>query len=327
MVISTAGYNTASPCHDLQLNAQKVLERTVIDERLFTAIFGIDPGADWTTEQALRTANPNLGVSVSLETLLHDQHQAVLNATKASTFKTKHLNVWCSADKAYFNMVLWNAAADTTLVEADFIADPLYIGGDYASVIDLSATVKVYVRKLDEKLHFYIFPRHYLPEDRIALPENQHYQKWDVEGFLIATEGSSLDYEKVREDLVADVNDHNVIGVCYDRRYADQLMQELNRLTGVTLVEVPQRTEYLSLPMKRLDAAILDGRVHHTGDPVLAWCMSNVVAHPDKNENVFPNKLKPEHKIDGAVALINAMNRAITCDSIADNPGYGCMSL
>ena len=104
-------------------------------------------------------------------------------------------------------------------------------------------------------------------------------------------------------------------------------MQELNLLTGVTLVEVPQRTEYLSLPMKSLDAAILDGRVHHQGHPVLNWCMSNVVAHADANENVFPRKTKAEHKIDLAVALINAMNRALTCDSIAETPGYGMFSM
>jgi phage terminase large subunit-like protein len=55
--------------------------------------------------------------------------------------------------------------------------------------------------------------------------------------------------------------------------------------------------------------------------------MSNVVAHPDAHENVFPRKTKPEHKIDGAVALLNAMNRAITCDSIAEQPGYGFMSM
>ena len=152
----------------------------------------------------------------------------------------------------------------------------------------------------------------------------QHYHQLERGRLqLTATEGSSLDYAKVRADLVADINDHNVVAVMYDKRYADQLMQELNQLTGVTLVEVPQRTEYLSLPMKSLDAAILDGRVHHRGDPVLSWCMANVVAHPDANENVFPRKTKPEHKIDSAVALINAFNRAVTCDSIADQPDTG----
>jgi phage terminase large subunit-like protein len=316
MVITTAGWNIAGPCHDLQITAQRVLERSIIDERLFALIYTIDDGVDWTSELALRMANPNFGVSVTAETLLHDQAQAVQNASKANVFKTKHLNIWCSANSSFFNMTAWNKAADLKLNEAGFKDDPLYIGVDLASQIDLSAVIKVYVRRIDAKLHYYIFVRHYLPEDRISLPENQHYQKWDAGHHLIATDGAALDYSLVRGDLVADITGHNCIAVCYDQAYASQIMQELNTLTQVTLCEVPQRVTHLSLPMKALDAAILDGRIHHTGDPVLTWCMSNVVAHPDKNDNVFPNKQKPEYKIDGAVALITAMNRAITCDAI-----------
>lgn len=323
LVITTAGFNTASPCRDLQEQAEKALEGTLQDDRLFAAIYTIDDGDDWTTEDALRKANPNLNVSVSLETLLHDQAMAVQNSAKANVFKTKHLNVWCNSNSAFFNMVAWNAAADAQLKEQDFASDPCYIGVDLASSIDLTAAVKVFVRKIDEKLHYFIFARHYLPEDRIWQPENQHYQQWCNDHQLIATDGASIDYPLIRSHLVEDIHTNKVAAVCYDKRYADQLMQELNVLTSATLVEIPQRTEYLSLPMRALEAAILDGRVHHSGDPVLAWAMSNVVAHPDANENVFPRKSKPEYKIDAAVALLNAMNRAITCDSLIDQQDLG----
>jgi len=328
LVITTAGFNTASPCHDLQITAQRVLEGALIDEQLFTVIYTIDAGTDWTTVAALWMANPNLGVSVSLETLLHDQQQAIKNAGKAGVFRTKHLCEWMTASAAYFNLVKWAAGADATLSEEDFKADPLYIGMDLASVLDLSGVVKVYVRSADGKLHFYVFPRHYLPQDRISLPQNQHYQKWADEGFLIPCEGSALDYALVRTDLTADIEAHSVTALCYDKRYCDQLTQELYLATGVTLVEVPQIPQYLSLPMKSLDAAILDGRVHHTGDPVLTWCMSNVVSKVrGQSENAFPEKQKPANKIDGAVALLNAMNRALTAESTASQSGIGCFSM
>jgi phage terminase large subunit-like protein len=323
LTTTTAGFDTASPCYDLQITAQKVLEGSLIDERLFTVIYTIDQDTDWTTEAALYMANPNLGVSVSLETLLHDQQQAVQNAAKASVFKTKHENVWCTAASAFFNMVDWSKCCDATLNEADFINDPLYIGVDLASVLDLSAVIRVYVRSIEGKLHYYVFSRHYLPEDRIADPTNQHYQKWAEEGFLNPCEGASLDYAQLKTDLQADIDGHNVIGVCYDRRYADQVMQELYMLTGATVIEVPQKVEYLSLPMKALDAAIQEGRVHHTGDPVLSWCMSNVVSKPQgPNEDVYPTKARPQNKIDSAVALVTAMRQAITCDSTANDPAF-----
>jgi phage terminase large subunit-like protein len=328
LVITTAGFNTASPCHDLQTTAQKVLEGTLIDEQLFVVIYTIDAGTDWTTEAALWMANPNLGVSVSLEILLHDQQQAIKNAAKQGVFRTKHLCEWMTASAAYFNLLKWNAGADATLNEADFKAFLLYIGMDLASVLDLSSVVKVYVRSINGKLHFYIFARHYLPEDRIALAGNQMYQKWAEEGLLIRCEGATLDYALVRDDLTADIEAHSVEALCYDKRYCDQLTQELYLSTGVTLVEVPQLPAFLSLPMKSLDAAIQDGRVHHTGDPVLTWCMSNVVSKVrGPSENAFPEKQKAANKIDGAVALLNAMNRALTAESTAGGSGIDCFSL
>jgi phage terminase large subunit-like protein len=318
LVITTAGFNTASPCYDLQTTAQKVLEGTLLDEQLFVVIYTIDAGTDWTTEAALWMANPNLGVSVSLETLLRDQKLAVKNAAKQGVFRTKHLCEWMTASAAYFNLVKWNAGADATLNEADFKAFLLYIGMDLASVLDLSSVVKVYVQSINGKLHFYVFARHYLPEDRISLAENQMYQKWAEDGLLIPCEGAMLDYSQVRADLTADIEAHSVEALCYDKRYCDQLTQELYLATGVTLVEVPQLPAFLSLPMKSLDAAIQDGRVHHTGDPVLTWCMSNVVSKVrGPSENAFPEKQKPANKIDGAVALLNAMNRALTAESTA----------
>jgi phage terminase large subunit-like protein len=75
-------------------------------------------------------------------------------------------------------------------------------------------------------------------------------------------------------------------------------------------------TRNLSEPMKWVEAMIRAGRLHHNGDPVLAWMMANVTAKVDANENVFPRKERPENKIDGAVALILAMGRAL-----ADNGG------
>jgi len=87
-------------------------------------------------------------------------------------------------------------------------------------------------------------------------------------------------------------------------------MQELEKY-GLTPVEIPQTVKCLSEPMKELEAATLDGRMHHDGNPIMTWCISNVVAHLDANDNVFPRKDRPENKIDGAVALIIALARAL----------------
>jgi phage terminase large subunit-like protein len=68
----------------------------------------------------------------------------------------------------------------------------------------------------------------------------------------------------------------------------------------------------MSEAMKWFEALVLDGRFHHNGDPVLAWMVSNVVAHLDKKDNIYPNKEREQNKIDGAVAIIMALARSIT---------------
>ena len=78
------------------------------------------------------------------------------------------------------------------------------------------------------------------------------------------------------------------------------------------MIEV--RTTVLNFlePMKTLEALVLQEKLIHDGDPLLGWMASNVVAHLDAKDNIYPRKERPENKIDGIVALIMGLSRAIT---------------
>ena len=80
------------------------------------------------------------------------------------------------------------------------------------------------------------------------------------------------------------------------------------------MTEVPQTLKNFSEPMKQLQALIYAGRVHIEDNPVTHWMVSNVVCHEDAKENVYPRKEKKENKIDGAVAMIMAVNQIIQLD-------------
>jgi len=80
---------------------------------------------------------------------------------------------------------------------------------------------------------------------------------------------------------------------------------------GFPMVEVRPTVLNFSEPMKELEKLVLSGRFHHDGCPVLAWMVSNVVCHLDNKDNIYPRKERPENKIDGVVALIMALSRAI----------------
>jgi phage terminase large subunit-like protein len=66
-----------------------------------------------------------------------------------------------------------------------------------------------------------------------------------------------------------------------------------------------------------VDAAMRSGRLRHDDNPVLEWCLGNVVGNADRRGNLYPTKSRPDQKIDAAVALMMAMGRAMIEDEDA----------
>jgi len=311
-VITTAGADIGGACYGMRDRAIKMLQGDE-DSRLFAIIYTIDEGDDWTSEDALRKANPNFDVSVSGEYLREQQRAAVNDARKQNIFKNKHLNIWNSARSPWMNMEWWNKCADTGLDPVQFVGEPVAFGADLASRLDLTSVGRVFRRTVEGEPHFYAFGRHYVPRKAVDEPENSHYQAWAHEQHLTATEGDDVDYDILTRDVLNDARAHQFASFMADpwncRAVTDALKRE-----GVEeglVIEVPQQTNHLSPPMKDLEAAVASGRFHHTGDPVLTWAVSNVTVKPDANENIFPRKDRPENKIDPAVALILAFKGAL----------------
>jgi len=313
LMITTAGFNIAGPCYDQEVEAKKVLEGVLDDPELFALIYTIDEGDDWTKPEALRKANPNFGISVDEDFLLAQQRGAVQSASKQTRFKTKHLNIWCSAKSAWLNLLEWNKCADYTLRPEQFKGERCYITLDLASRSDVCVIMLMFVRVIDGKQHFYLFGKYYLPENAIENdPKNSGaYRKWVIEGFLEQHDGAEIDFDLIEQDTLELVSEYGPEEVVFDPYRAAQLEQRLTK-NGITAVEFRQIVANMSLPMKELESAIKAGRVHHDGNPMLTWMMSNVVAKLDAKDNIYPRKEKPEQKIDGPVAAIMGVGRAIS---------------
>ena len=80
------------------------------------------------------------------------------------------------------------------------------------------------------------------------------------------------------------------------------------------MLESRATTQNSSPANLELDAAMRSGRLRHGGDPVLEWCVGNVVGRPDRRGNLYPAKQRPEQKIDAAVALMMEVGRAMAAD-------------
>lgn len=316
LIITTAGYNLASPCYDKHDDVIKVLENTVENDDLFGIIFGIDEKDDWADPKSLRKANPNFGISVDEEFLLSQQRQALLNPVNQGKFKTKHLDVWCSVLNAWMNMQLWNMAADPLLDEEEFKTDRSFnriISLDLASKIDLCSEQKLYFRLVNNKLHFYLFGRYWLPEETIDEegPNKAHYKKWVRDGYLTPTDGATVDFKLITEQLVYDAKNIQADEFVYDPFNATQVAQDLMAEKVRNVVEFVQQPQNFAIPMDEITAALKDGRFHHDGNPITTWCMANVVARPTKKGLFAPMKMKPHQKIDGAVATMMGVARAV----------------
>lgn len=308
-VITTAGFDTAGPCYETRLEAIEVLEGKVDNPQLFAIIYTIDEGDDWTSEDALVKANPNIDVSISRDFLLQQQRDAINNPSKQVAFKTKHLCVWVGSAAPYFNLEKWNRLADKTLHPDQFVGDPCYLAVDLAAKLDITATGRLFHRVLDGEDHYYWFPTFYVPEEVAQDPGKRNYYGWVEAGHLTATPGNVTDFGRVEDDLVETCEAHNVQSAAFDQWNSMQMSTSLGERTGITCIDIPMSVKHLSDPMKWVQALIEDGRIHHDGNPVMSWMIGNVTAKPDRNDNVFPRKERPEHKIDGALALIMAMER------------------
>lgn len=325
IIVSTAGDNLAGPCRDDWQTCEKVLEQVFDDEELFAMIFTVDDPEQWTTDEALQMANPNFGVSKDADALRSEQRQAIQNPRKQGHFKTKHLNVWVQARNAYFNLENWRRCKDAMLKLDDFRGRECIMALDLASKIDLCALELLFPLgfapdqqgKLKER--YARFGKYYLPRARVDMPEHKHYQGWEKQGLLTVTEGNMTDYFVILEDIKTLGKQFDVREVAYDPHNATMLVTALEQETSLSLVEFGPTVLNFSEPMKELDGLIRDRRIVHDGDPIMEWALSNVVAKPDRKDNVYPTKEREENKIDPAVSLIMCMGRALVGAEPADD--------
>ena len=308
-MITTAGANKHGVCYEVRDYVLKVLAGSAVDaaaEATFGIVYTVDEGDDPFSEDTLRKANPNWGVSVDPKVVLQTASKAQQVATARANYLTKHLNIWVDANSALFDTEHWRKCEDKALDEADFAEDESVLALDLASKIDMAAKINCYRRVIDGKDHFYVFPRFYLP--RAAIEEDRHpmYRGWEMQGDIEATAGETIDFAVIEDEIRLECPGRNIAAVVADPWQANYLVTNLQR-DGFPAEEFRQTVANMSEATKTLDALMREGRIHHPGNAVMNWMIGNVVGHFDAKDNVYPRKELPANKIDGAVALIMAL--------------------
>ena len=317
-LITTAGTDTHSICYETHQKAKDILEGRKVDKTFYPVIYGADDNDDWTDPKVWKKANPSLGETITMEKVRAAFESARQNPGEENAFRQLRLNQWVKQAVRWMPMEKWNACSFDVNPE-ELERRVCYGGLDLSSTTDITAFVLVFPPVDDEDDKYYIIPFFWIPEDNLVLRVNRDhvpYDIWQRQGYLETTEGNVVHYGYIEKFIEKLGEKYNIREIAFDRWGAVQMVQNLEGM-GFTVVPFGQGFKDMSPPTKELMKLTLEKRLAHGGHPVLSWMMDNIFIRRDPAGNIKPDKEKSTEKIDGAVATIMALDRAIRCG--ADN--------
>ncbi|MCW1932624.1 terminase large subunit [Pararhodobacter zhoushanensis] len=322
-LISTAGKKGGygSEVYD---ECEKICDGVLDDPETLVVIYAADPDHDdWTQESTWYKANPNLGVSKKLETMRSDARRAMQSPRLENSFKAYHLNIWSEQAVRWLPI---DMADDTgRRFGWKYCAGPhgwqdletLLIGKRCFSGIDLSS-----INDLTALLHWFpvqdglqtpaVVARFFKPEDLIGEHSKRDklpYDRWVGAGAIIATPGNVVDYAFLKKTLFDDAERFEIQNIGVDRYNATQTTIEIAQ-EGLPIEYFQQGFISMSPPSKELERLVMSNALHHGGHPVLDRHAKVVAVETDPAGNIKPTKAKSAQRIDGIVALVNAIGVA-----------------
>ena len=310
-LITTAGTDRHSVCFEQHQKAEDILCGRKADPTFYPVIYGAADDADWTSEEVWYRANPSLGHTIDIGKVRNACLSARDNPAEENIFRQLRLNQWVKQSTRWMQMEKWDACA-FPVDEGELLGRECYGGLDLSSSIDITAFVLVFPPRDDTEKYVFL-PYFWIPEEnmvRRVRRDHVPYDVWEKQGFLETTEGDVIHYGFI-ESFIEDLGKRfHIKEIAFDRWGAVQMVQNLEGL-GFTVVPFGQGFKDMSPPSKRLMELVLERNVAHGGHPVLRWMMDNIFVRTDPAGNIKPDKEKSTEKIDGAVAAVMALDRAV----------------
>jgi len=308
MAITTAGFDRNSICWELHEYARRVKEGVVPDDSFLPVIYAADETDDWRDPAVWHKANPNLGVSISEDYLKRECAKAQNVPAYENTFRRLYLNQWTQQESRWLSMAAWDASAGTVIPET-LRGKPCYAGLDLSSTTDITALVLAFpVEDTIKLLAFF-----WIPEDDLRGRSNRDrvpYELWVRQKLIFTTGGNYIDYGFVVAKIAELRKQYALKEIAFDRWGAAKIVQELQEL-GLTVVPFGQGFASMAGPSGELLRLVLAGKLHHGGNPVMRWMADNAVVRMDPAGNIKPDKAKSTSRIDGIVAAVMALDRAM----------------
>jgi phage terminase large subunit-like protein len=309
IVITTAGEEEEGPWFEQREYSEKVNEGVIPAVTHLGVIYRALPADDLDDPTTWRKANPSLGVTINEDDFKNDLAKARNSPAELGNFLRLRLNIVARGAGKFIELSDWDACDGLEQASA---SDPCYMGLDLSDRNDLTALVAI---TGDFQSGFDVDCRFWLPRENIAKLERQHqvpYRMWADQGYIILTDGNTIDYDFVKAQILEMAAERNMIKLLSDPYNAKKLAEELLNNDGLPVEYVRQGYLSLSDPTKTLHELIMARKIRHGGDPILRWHASNAVVRRDPAGNIKLDKEKSRRKIDAIAALVNAVAGAIS---------------
>ena len=302
VIITTAGFDKLGPCYMFREMCTEVLVGLKEDDTLFALIYSLDEGDDWKDESVWAKSNPNLGVTVKTKYLREQVQKAINSPSEEVGIRTKNINQWCDSETVWIpDHYLLKASAPVDFEQ--YRGMDCYMGIDLSSTSDL--TCAAFMFPGEDGYAFKV--KYYLPE--AALEEKRFkelYSEWRRQGLITITPGNVTDYDYVLNDI-REVNQLvNIQAIAYDAWNATQFVINAQE-ASLPMQEFSQALGNFNRPTKEMERIILSGRAVIDNNVINRHCFRNVVMARDRNGNTKPSKQFDEKKIDGVIAMLEAL--------------------
>lgn len=313
-----------TPYDEKRTRIERLARRTLKDPTTYGVIFAAEPTDDPFVEATWKKANPGYGISPTKRFMASAANKAKDSPAELASFQRLHLGLRTKQQFKYLELEPWDRNA--SIVDWTRLAGREAFGGlDLGSTSDLTALCWVF----PDGDAFDVLLRCWAPEDSIAVLDDRTARAastWVKHGWLTTTPGNVTDYDFIQAQIGRDQESFLVQEIAYDRWNAQQLVNNLLS-DGAPMITMGQGFASMSAPTKDLQRLVLTGTedhpvIRHGGNPLLRWMVDNFAVAMDPAGNVKPDKANAGDKIDGVVALIMALSRAIAAREALGTSAY-----
>ena len=310
--ISTAGWWVSEeyPLYSMWSKAKRVLSHTIEDDSWFYMIFQLDEEDNWQDPSVWHKAIPTLGIAVDEDFIKNRIQEAINTPTKEVEIKTKNLNMWCHSAQVWIPHDDIKEHQQHIELE-DYEGEDVFMGIDFSMENDFSAFCVVIPPNKDRKLNpdkFLIKPFIYSPD--VALEESPNrimYKRWINSGHAFRTPGNVIDTLSILRDQLKIDGYMNIADIAYDQYYALDWQIHAEE-EGLHVTKHNQSLGAFTPSTNFFENEFYKGTIILDDNPVFSWMFDNVeMMYNEKNKTKKPGKSDKHNKIDGIIAMLEAI--------------------